>query len=282
MLPLARIEPGLLRGLDLRLWWLSPDERGTAAEGVRPPVGPKSDAGRDGPDATSTSRPFGSPDPDGGLALRTLPGGAEPTDSGQAEATLSDAERGRMEAFRFGAHRAAFLRRHAWLRCVLGRLVDQPAAALRFTEGRFGKPALQGPGPVFNLSHSEGSALLATAGRGALGVDVEACRPLEQLESVSARILHPTEAAAWGALAPGDRLDAFYRVWTRKESVLKATGEGLQRDPTTFAVGLEPRPVNEPVELELAGVGALVLVDLALPGPFVGALALLREGFQAG
>ena len=96
-------------------------------------------------------------------------------------------------------------------------------AALAF--GRHGKPFIEG-GPEFSISHSAALVVVAFAGNGTLGIDVERigavdlddfARDLPELESLRG---NPDQDAA-AAL--------FYDCWTRKEAVLKACGEGLQR-----------------------------------------------------
>lgn len=189
-------------------------------------------------------------------------------------ALLSPDESARAQRFRFPRHRIAFVRRRAFLRRILGELSSTDPARLRFCLGPFGKPHLMGGGPSFNLSHSEGAALLATALRGAVGVDVECARPRTDHDGVARRVASPAELRVWERLEDAQRLGAFLRLWTRKESVLKVTGEGLQRDPASFSVGLEERAPDVVTVIELDGEEAIQLVDLAPPAPYFGALAL--------
>ena len=86
-----------------------------------------------------------------------------------------------------------------------------------------GKPVLRGcPDLHFSLSHS-GNAVLCALDRHPVGADIEMIRhrSLEHLLSVfSDRERASIEQAASPALC-------FTRLWTRKESYLKLTGEGL-------------------------------------------------------
>ena len=79
-----------------------------------------------------------------------------------------------------------------------------------------------------------------------LGVDVEFEKPLTDWRAVAARFFSPAERAQLAALAEADREHGFYRCWTSKEAVIKATGEGLSAELTAFDVSLgEPRVLSD-------------------------------------
>ena len=62
----------------------------------------------------------------------------------------------------------------AHIRRALAEICGVPAAAIQFVVGPQGKPALVGhPGVDFNLSHSEGWAILATSDGIPVGIDIE-------------------------------------------------------------------------------------------------------------
>jgi phosphopantetheinyl transferase len=82
----------------------------------------------------------------------------------------------------------------------------------------------------FSLSHTEGAALVALAWGREVGIDVERHRPLEDLEGMARTVMSPGELADWLPFSGASRGRAFYHVWTRKESYLKAIGLGLFRD----------------------------------------------------
>jgi 4'-phosphopantetheinyl transferase len=60
-----------------------------------------------------------------------------------------------------------------------------------------------------------------------VGVDVEQLRPMADLEGVAARVCTPGELATLAGLAESDRERAFLAMWTCKEALAKATGEGI-------------------------------------------------------
>ena len=101
--------------------------------------------------------------------------------------------------------------------------------------GEHGKPELPRSGVSFNLSHSGHVALPAvTSGDLRLGVDVEERVAQRAHDRLARRFFSTQEADSYATLPEGERADAFYRLWTRKEAYLKATGEGLSRAPETI------------------------------------------------
>jgi len=188
---------------------------------------------------------------------------------------LSDAERGRAEGYRFDVDRHRYLARTVLRRRILGRLLDLDPARVRFVAGAQGKPQLdpsQDSTLRFNASHSGGWILLAVARR-EVGVDVQERLPLDELEAMARKIMHPSEAAAWAPLAGEDRIQAFYRLWCRKEAALKALGEGFARDPATIRVGCEESQLGKPwcaTDPLLASFGSLA--DLSAPSGLAAAI----------
>lgn len=94
-----------------------------------------------------------------------------------------------------------------------------------------GKPCLaRQQGVHFSLSHSGAAAVCAVADR-PVGVDVERLRAVNG--ALAGRVL-TAEEQAW--LAAQSDPAAFWTLWTRKESYLKLTGEGLSRGMGGFSV----------------------------------------------
>lgn len=87
-----------------------------------------------------------------------------------------------------------------------------------------GKPVLVNPrGLHFNLSHCEKGAVCALAGH-EIGVDIQDVRPAS--ESLIQKTMCAEEIAFIHASEDPDR--AFARLWSRKESLLKQSGEGIR------------------------------------------------------
>jgi 4'-phosphopantetheinyl transferase len=167
------------------------------------------------------------------------------------ESTLCAPERARADRFRTETLRRRFIAGRGNLRAILGSYVDLPAGQIAFGYGTHGKPWLVGAsGLDFNLAHSHGVALCAVTRGGAVGVDIEAARPLESAERIIRRFFSPAECAAFLGLPEAERPAAFFRAWARKEAFLKATGTGLSTALDSFDVTLGP---GEPAALLRVG-----------------------------
>lgn len=98
-----------------------------------------------------------------------------------------------------------------------------------------GKPQLCGDMPwQFSLSHSGEWGVCALA-RTAVGIDIERYHP-RHVAALAARYFTEDEQTALAALSEGERERAFFRLWTAKESILKAQGVGLSGGLRTASV----------------------------------------------
>ena len=142
-----------------------------------------------------------------------------PGDAPGLVALLDAHERARLDRFRRPADAARYLGAHALTRIVLGRRLDRDPAELVFDRTcrcgePHGKPTLYG-GPGFSFTHAGAVVGVAVLSDGPVGLDVEPVRALPDLDSMARHVGAPAEPAA------------FFRAWTRKEALLKATGDGL-------------------------------------------------------
>ena len=100
-------------------------------------------------------------------------------------------------------------------------------AKIRYGEN--GKPYLPG-GPAFNLSHSGAWCILALGNGETIGADIE---EINEKHTDIAPDVYTAAEIRWMREDPVNR---FFRLWTWKESVMKATGLGMNLAPLTFEV----------------------------------------------
>lgn len=144
----------------------------------------------------------------------------------------SGRRREKIDFLRFDKDKRLSLGADALLRFALAELGLDPDEPIAEEPG--GKPyLLKRPDVRFNLSHSGSQALCAVSAN-EIGCDVDAIDDVEL--SVAERVLHPEELARLMALEDAARWRYFCRLWTLKESFMKATGLGLALEPNDFAI----------------------------------------------
>ena len=157
---------------------------------------------------------------------------------------VTPAEAARARRMGSARRRREFIACRGALRRILAAALGIEPLAAPIVEGAHGKPALASGGPAplgFNVSHSGGRFVIALARGAGPGVDVERVRPRRSLALLARRFFSPAEQRAVAA-AP-DPTEAFYRVWARKEAIIKADGRGVALGLDRFDVSAdEPRP----------------------------------------
>jgi 4'-phosphopantetheinyl transferase len=155
---------------------------------------------------------------------------------------LSAEEAARAGRFNFTVDRQRFVTTRALLKSILGSYLAADANGLSFSYSKTEKPSLAGPhaesGISFNVSHSRGVALLAFTLRREIGVDVEQVRSDFEIDAIARRFFSQHEQQQLNAVPAGKRFEAFFRCWTRKESYIKATGDGLSLPLDQFDVSI--------------------------------------------
>jgi 4'-phosphopantetheinyl transferase len=147
------------------------------------------------------------------------------------ECILSRDEKDRTKKLLYEKDRRNYTACHGILRVLLGRYLKTTPGTVRITSGRNGKPELAGEfgssGLFFNISHSEGLALFAFSQERAIGVDIEYMGNITDFEKIADRFFSPGERLAMRISPDSERKETFFTIWTRKEALVKATGEGV-------------------------------------------------------
>ena len=106
-----------------------------------------------------------------------------------------------------------------------------------------GKPYLKDyPNLFFNLSHTDNLILIAIA-NSHVGVDVEKNERNADKEAIIKHFFSEKEQQSFFSQPDEQRQLGFVKGWTRKEAILKATGEGLSA-MKDYEVSFEPEAVN--------------------------------------
>ena len=196
--------------------------------------------------------------------------------------SLDASERMRAAQFHSLQNRHRYVAAHGLLRLTLARILGCPVTTLVLEKSAQGKPELRQSEHdqrrvKFNLSHAAGWALIAIRWDRQLGVDLETTESLpddeQSLSKLAASVLSERELEVWRTIqSPVKRRAAFFRMWTRKEAYVKATGEGLRHglanielpaDTATFDIPSAERPAHR-----------WIVHDLSVPAELTAALAI--------
>ena len=157
---------------------------------------------------------------------------------------LSDDEQRRANRFVQKRDRDRFIARRALLRRLLAKRLAVSPSSIEFAYGPGGKPELSPPlacsGLRFNVSHWQDLALYSLSRGVEVGVDLEAMDITAEADSIASATFSPVEYETYRSLRPGDKPFAFLLWWTRKEALLKATGDGLSVPLHTLDVSASP------------------------------------------
>lgn len=193
---------------------------------------------------------------------------------------LDRGEKERANRFRFPQLKKRWLVSRAGLKDILAQYCSLTPENVRFEHEQYGKPLLADrtgePNLHFNLSHSHNLALVGVTRVAPIGVDLEYLRPVSDWRNVAKRFFSPNEYRQFMRVPANQRERAFYCCWTRKEAVIKATGEGLSARLDSFDVSFAPGEPTEVIKSHLPGPAASrwQLTHLNVADGFVGAVAL--------
>lgn len=114
------------------------------------------------------------------------------------------------------------------LRNIIAKYIGMPPADIVFEAGKNKKPHVKSDSVNlhYNLSHSGGHILLAVAGS-VLGADIEFINNDFKYSEVLADNFSANEIRY---INEAEHTDRFFRLWTRKEAITKATAQGLDCD----------------------------------------------------
>jgi 4'-phosphopantetheinyl transferase len=199
---------------------------------------------------------------------------ATPYEPPTAGGILTEGERSRAARLRRPEDRTRFVTARTLLRLVLAERLDLPPAQVALVaacpvcgandHGRLRLDGGLGRQVSLGVTHRGTRVGIAVTDGRAVGVDVEVAEDPDDPEraALAAEALCPAELVAYRRLPTATRGWAVARWWTRKEAVLKATGDGLALSPSQLHVS---RP-NAPA----------ALLDWIEPGPSAGPRPAVR------
>jgi 4'-phosphopantetheinyl transferase len=182
---------------------------------------------------------------------------------------LSAQEITRAEKYQNQNDRLLFKASHAFMRYIISVYKNIPPDKVEYQIDANGKPSIKNSGGFcFNLSHSGWMAAIVVSQDIDIGIDVELIRPIEDAGSIVKRNFSEQELRQFNSEKEIDSVQAFFHLWTRKESYLKASGVGLSSRLDSFSVNIgHPAIVLSPDSENWS------LFHLDLPAEYCGAVA---------
>jgi 4'-phosphopantetheinyl transferase len=193
---------------------------------------------------------------------------------------LSSEERERAHRFRVERPRTEFVVTRGTLRTLLAQYLGSTPQEVQFRYEVRGKPALEGEsGLRFNVSHTDGLALMAFVLRRAIGIDVENLGREVDAQRLAERFFSEREAKALKRLNREELRAAFFRCWTRKEAYIKAKGDGLSLPLHQFDVSIirNERDALLATRPDPAESARWMICDVPVGPGYTAALAVLKE-----
>lgn len=122
------------------------------------------------------------------------------------------------------------------LRFIVVSILGMDNKSICFEKNEYGKPLLAGVKDFhFNLSHS-GDWVVCAVDNVPVGIDVEKIRDVNL--NLSERFFTKEEHDYLSAMDSKKRTEAFFELWTLKESYIKAEGRGLSIPLNSFSFSI--------------------------------------------
>lgn len=201
-----------------------------------------------------------------------------------SSADLSPSERARLARITVSRAATGFLVGRLLTRRLLGLALDLAPSAVpiqticRRCGCDQGKPHLPATLPPisFSVSHSGRHVAMAMARGIEVGLDLEAVAL--RGADIPHNALSAAERQVLSAMPEPEAVEAFIRYWTRKEALVKATGDGLTAGPRSITIS----PPDQPAAL-VAWTGVrpapprASLMDVQAPAGFLACVAMLGD-----
>ncbi|MEN1936058.1 4'-phosphopantetheinyl transferase superfamily protein [Paenibacillus sp. 102] len=197
---------------------------------------------------------------------------------------LNDTEREKANLFHQSEDRARFMIGCAISRLVLGKQlamtpfqvpIDRTCSVCKLAHGR---PQLPVGMPQLSVSHSGERVAVAFTTSTAVGIDVEQINSNIDVLKMAVGVLTDIEIARLLQLPVERQVEGFLTYWTRKEAILKATGEGLMISPSNLTVS---NPENVPELLVFKEESTLVetttMMNLHPGSGYIASIAFLNK-----
>jgi len=158
----------------------------------------------------------------------------------EALSWLDRIELQRWERYQVEQSKREFALCRATLRQLLCQHLGCENSHLSIIKGDHGKPYAVVEGEQvstqFSVSHSDPHGLIMIAESARVGIDVETPKPERDYNGIAKMIFSPSEYAEIRSFSGQEKTNLFYRIWTFKEALVKAIGDGLSTNLSQFEI----------------------------------------------
>lgn len=155
---------------------------------------------------------------------------------------ISNYKKKKISKYRFAEDRNRCLIGELLARYIICRKYNLSFEVVEFYEDSFGKPKVTNYKDIhFNISHS-GSWVVCAIDDMPIGIDVELIKPIDI--GVAKRFYSREEYLKLMMLNEEERMEYFYKLWTLKESYIKAIGHGLLKDISSCSFDIKTGLIN--------------------------------------
>jgi 4'-phosphopantetheinyl transferase len=194
---------------------------------------------------------------------------------------LDASEQARAEKFKNDLLRNRYVMVHGRLRNLLAQTLNESPEKISIKAAEHGKPYLvDTPELAFNLSHSADAMVIAVGWNCRLGVDIETFKPRSNLVALANKCFADEEIAYWNSLPEAEKTVGFYRFWTRKEALVKATGRGIALGLNLCVINPENQATFLRVPADCEPASTWKLLDIVLGQGVCSALVTDKEDFE--
>ena len=150
---------------------------------------------------------------------------------------LSADERIKADKYHFADGRNTALLSRGILRFLIGKYLGADPRTLQFQYNTFGKPSLAEGGDLsFSVSHTTGALIYAFTIHRRVGIDIEDLTRGRDAALIAKSRFTASEQKLLFSAEPSAIPELFLRLWTMKEAVMKALGEGCNIPLNSFSV----------------------------------------------
>ncbi|MCX2829705.1 4'-phosphopantetheinyl transferase superfamily protein [Bacillus pseudomycoides] len=161
---------------------------------------------------------------------------------------LDEDERKVYEAYKVEEKRIEFLLGRVLVKKLLSDCLGLEPEKVRFIKNVYGRPYLHPSysksNLFFNLSHTKGVLACVVSPWEKVGIDIE-CTDFNAFEVIHSVFTEKEIEFLDKQLTADSKRQAFFRMWTRKEAVMKAEGKGFSLSPKSFIVPFDGERVSD-------------------------------------